>query len=556
MPRPILKSSSFIPTTRAEMDARGWRELDILLICGDAYVDHPSFGIPLLARVLEAKGFKVGIISQPRWDNTEDVMRMGRPRLFCGIGSGCLDSMLAHYTAFRKKRHDDAFTPGGKAGARPNRATIVYANLLRAAFPGIFIAIGGIEASLRRAAHFDFWSNSLRKSILLDSKADLLLYGMGERSIIHLAERLNNGTPIQGIPGSCWMANEPGEADILPSFEEILEDKPKLMTATLAIEAHVHNGTKNLAQAHGKRFVIMAPPSPTMTSDEMDAIYALPFTRKAHPSYKEPVPALETVKWSITAVRGCGGGCAFCSIALHQGRHLTSRTPKSITAETEKMTAMPEWRGTVTDVGGPTANLWGASCKVNAKGCRRSSCLTPNVCPSLNLDQTGYLKMLKQLKRIPGVKRVGIASGIRHDAAVLEPGFIDILAAEFVSGHLKLAPEHNSPNVLKTIRKPNFTLFSKFCEEFAKSSRKHGKEQYVVPYIISALPGCTMTDMRKLVDWFKRQGWKPQQAQCFVPTPGTVATAMFYAAIDPDGNKIHIPDSDREREDQHKTLFW
>ena len=547
--------AKFLPVCRADMEARGWKELDILLVCGDAYVDHPSFGIPLLGRVLEAAGYKVGIVSQPRWDTKEDIMVMGRPRLFCGIGAGCLDSMLAHYTAFRKKRHDDAYTPGGKAGARPNRACIVYTGLVRSAFPGLFTAIGGIEASLRRAAHYDFWTDSLRRSILLDSKADLLIYGMGERQLLELASRLDRHKSTLGIPGTAWVSDSAEGAELLPSYEDILLDKANLMKATLAMEQHVHNGTANLAQAHGNRFVTIAPPQPTMTTEEMDAIYALPFTRQAHPSYKEHIPAIDTVKWSMTAVRGCGGGCAFCSIALHQGRHLSSRSRESLQNETRKLTAMRDWKGTISDVGGPTANLWGAYCKTDAKGCRRSSCLAPQICPNLVLNQVEYLKMLRSLKRIDGVRNVGIASGIRHDAALKEPEFIDILAGEFTSGHLKLAPEHISPRVLRIIRKPDFSLFERFCQLFAQASKRHGKEQYIVPYIMSALPGCEMEDMRKISQWFHRQGWQPQQCQCFIPTPGTVATAMFYAGIDTGFKPIHIPGSDREREDQHKMIF-
>ena len=304
----------FLPTTRAEMAARGWQELDVLLVSGDAYIDHPSFGIPLVGRVLESQGYRVGIVAQPRWDTQEDILRMGRPRLFCGISAGCLDSMLAHYTAFRKKRHDDAYTPGGLAGARPNRAVLVYTSLVRAAFPGLFVAIGGIEASLRRAAHYDFWSSSLRRSILVDSKADILLYGMGERPITELARRLAAGESPKGLPGSCWMASNADNAVLLPSYEEILQDKPKLMQATLAIEAQVHHGAPLLAQPHGNRFVMMAPPPPQMTQQELDDIYALPFTRRAHPSYQQPIPALTVIQWSITSERGCAGGCSFCSM--------------------------------------------------------------------------------------------------------------------------------------------------------------------------------------------------------------------------------------------------
>lgn len=544
-----------LPMTRTEMAARGWDELDVLLISGDAYVDHPSFGVPLLGRLLEARGYRVGIIAQPRWDTPEDIARLGRPRLFCGIGAGCLDSMLSHYTAFRKKRHDDAFTPGGKAGARPNRASIVYANLVRAAFPGVFLALGGIEASLRRAAHFDFWSNSLRRSLLFDAKADLILYGMAEQAILELARRRHEGQSPFGIPGTAYSSDQPGDATIIPSCEDILANPTQLLTATLAIEEQVHHAKPRLAQPHGKKFLLLEPPPPPLSPDALDALYSLPFTRQAHPSYTQPIPALDMVQWSVTAVRGCAGGCAFCSLALHQGRRLVSRSPQSLATEIGALTRMPGWRGAVSDVGGPTANFWNAACRANPATCRRQSCMTPEICPHLDLKQKEFLQLLRQLKKLPGVKHLGIASGIRHDAALRDHEFLDGLAADFVSGHLKLAPEHAAPAVTALMRKPDFSLFERFCEHFTACSRKHGKEQYVVPYIMSAYPGCTLADMQRLAAWFRQRGWKPQQVQCFIPTPGTVATAMFYARCDLDGKPLHVATSDREREDQHAALF-
>ena len=546
---------TMLPMSRAEMTARGWQELDVLLISGDAYVDHPSFGVPLLGRLLEANGYRVGIVAQPRWDTPEDLARMGRPRLFCGIGAGCLDSMLSHYTAFRKKRHDDAFTPGGQAGARPNRASIVYANLARAAFPGVFLALGGIEASLRRAAHYDFWSNSLRRSLLFDAKADIILYGMAEKAILELARRRRDGVSTDGIPGTARISDQPEGAAALPAYEDILAEPTRLLEATLAIEEQVHHAAPRLAQPHGRKFVVLEPPPPALSQTELDDLYSLPFTRQAHPSYTKPIPALDMVKWTVTAVRGCAGGCAFCSLALHQGRQLASRSPESLIREVVRLTQMPDWRGTVSDVGGPTANFWNASCRANPATCRRTSCMTPKVCPHLDLKQNDFLQLLRQLKKLPGVKHLGIASGIRHDAALLDRDFLDGLAADFVSGHLKLAPEHNAAHVTGQMRKPDFSLFEEFCRQFTACSRKHGKEQYVVPYIMSAYPGCTVADMQRLAAWFRKQGWKPQQVQCFIPTPGTVATAMFYARCDLQGKPLHIPASDREREDQHAALF-
>jgi len=550
-----LSSRLFLPTTVAEMTALGWSELDILLVSGDAYVDHPSFGIPLLGRLLLKAGYRVGIIAQPRWESPEDIRRLGRPRLFCGIGAGCLDSMLSHYTAFRKIRRDDAYTPGGVSGARPNRASIVYTNLVRAAFPGLFVVLGGIEASLRRAAHYDFWSDSLRRSLLFDSKADLLMYGMGERGIIELARRLTAGEDVAGIAGTAYISKEPGDAELLPSYDAMQSEKTLLLTATLAIEAQVHRGTGRLAQDHGGRYVVIEPPAAPLSESEMDELYSLPFTRAAHPSYREPIPALEMVRWSVTAVRGCGGGCSFCSLALHQGRRLSSRSAASIIREVTAMTVQAGWSGTVSDIGGPTANLWQGACAIDAKGCRRASCLAPALCPHLRLHQREYLSLLRDVRALPGVRHVGIGSGIRYDAALSDPAFVDGLIGEFVSGHLKLAPEHTVAHVLAAMRKSDFRLFERFCDIFTARSKALGKEQYIVPYIISAFPGCTMDDMRQLAAWFQRQGWRPQQVQCFIPTPGTVATAMYYAGCDLAGRPLYVARSDREREDQHAVLF-
>jgi uncharacterized radical SAM protein YgiQ len=540
--------------TREYMAARGWDELDVLLVSGDAYVDHPSFGIPLLGRVLEAKGYRVGIVAQPRWDSPADVARMGRPRLFCGISAGCIDSMLAHYTAFRKKRRDDAYTPGGKDGARPNRACIVYANLVRQAFQGLPIVLGGIEASLRRAVHYDFWSDSLRRSLLFDAKADLLLYGMGERSIVEVAGRLTKGQALDGIRGSAWIGDGDTEGEPLPSLEEIEAKPRKLLDATMALEAHVQRASGTLLQAHGPRVLAIGPPAEPLDTAELDAVYELPFTRLPHPSYDQPIPAFDMVRWSISAVRGCGGGCSFCSLALHQGRRLRSRSSDSILREVRKLRTCADWHGAISDVGGPTANLWGASCTADPSQCRRTSCLVPHICPHLKAPQNEYLNLLRRLSGEAGVKHVRVASGVRFDLALREPEFAMGLTREFVGGQLKLAPEHSVPHVLKLMRKMDFSLFERFLELFEKTNKQTGQEQYVIPYVMSAFPGCTMSDMQALRGWFRQRGWNPQQVQCFIPTPGTVATAMFFAGCDPDGRPIHVARTDREREDQHAAL--
>ncbi len=550
---PAADRGRFLPVSAEDLRARGWDAVDVLLITGDAYADHPAFGVPLLGRILEAEGFRVGIVAQPRWDTLDDIRRLGAPRLFCGVSAGSLDSMLAHYTAFRKKRSEDAYTPGGRTGRRPNRACIVYSNMVRRAFPGTPIVLGGIEASLRRAAHYDFWTDSIRRSILVDARADLVLYGMAEQSIVEVARRLRRGDALAGVPGAAFMGDPPEGAQQLPSWEDIRERPRALLEATLALERQVQRGGPVLAQGHGGRFVIFTPP-PEPSPGELDRIADLPFTREAHPDCDGPIPALEMVRWSITAVRGCGGGCSFCSLALHQGRRIRSRSPESILREVRSMTAHPAWRGSVADVGGPTANFWGSECGADPSRCNRSSCLWPARCPRLRPRQRAYLELLRAVRAEPGVNHVAVASGIRHDLALEDPEFVAGLVAEFVGGHLKLAPEHCAEHVLDLMRKCRFDRFEEFLERFGRLSAQKGREQYVVPYVMSAFPGCTLSDMKRLADWFRRRGWRLRQVQCFVPTPGTMATALFYAGCDPDGRPIHVARTDREREDQHRIL--
>jgi uncharacterized radical SAM protein YgiQ len=428
---------------REEMNRLGWNELDVLLISGDAYVDHPTFGVALLGRWLNSHGYRVGIVAQPRWDSADDIKRMGRPRLFVGVTAGALDSMLAHYTAFRKKRGDDAYTPGGRAGARPNRATIVYVNLARSAFPGTPVVIGGIEASLRRATHYDFWADGLRRSLLLDAKADLLLYGMAERGILEVARRLNetssekNPNLLTGIAGSAFIVNEIpreliGDSVLLetPSHEEIVADAKKLMTATLTLERQVHIGAW-ASQSVGNRTVMFSPPPSPLTLDEMDALYELPFTREAHPAYRETIPAVEMIKFSITSHRGCAGGCSFCSLALHQGRRIQSRSRSSILSETEQLVQRKDWKGSVSDIGGPSANMWGGQCENKPGVCKRVSCLYPSPCRYFKVDQSAIARLLLDVKKTPGVRHVRVASGIRHDLALLEPKYIAEVAKHF-----------------------------------------------------------------------------------------------------------------------------
>ena len=553
----------FLPLSKKEMTALGWDAIDVLLISGDAYLDHPSFGAALLGRWLVEHGFRVGLAAQPDWRSPKDITRLGRPRLFTGISAGALDSMLAHYTAFKRKRSDDAYTPGGKAGARPDRACIVYANLARQAFPGLPVVLGGIEASLRRISHYDFWSGKTRRSILLDAKADALLYGMAEKSLLEVARRLDRDpdTPARqsllGVYGSGVMGSTddlpPGAEVIeLPSHEAIAADPGELMTATLALERQVHQGKAWAVQKAGNRHLLLAPPASPLTSQEMDRLYGLPFSRKPHPSYEEAIPGLTTVAQSITSHRGCGGGCSFCSLALHQGRAIRSRSPESILKEAQ---TLANAFGFVSDIGGPSANMWGGKCTADRSRCYRESCLTPRPCRNFKVDQKALARLYEQVAGVKNMRHVRVASGVRFDLALQSPEYCRNLMENFVGGQLKIAPEHMSPEVLKLMRKPGPEVFERFLDMFAEISRRAGKEQYVVPYLLSAFPGCTQDDMAELAAWLKARGWRPRQVQCFVPTPGTVATAMYHAETDPRGKPIHVAKTDQERRAQHEMLI-
>lgn len=556
--------------TKEEMRALGWKELDVLLISGDAYVDHPTFAAALLGRWLVAHGYRTGIIAQPRWDDTSDVLRMGRPRLFAGVAAGAIDSMLAHYTAFRKKRHDDAYTPGGRAGARPNRAVIVYANLLRQAFAGLPVIIGGIEASLRRATHYDFWTDALRRSILLDAKADLLIYGMGEYALRDAAARYDEaladggtGTAADILRGIAGTASTGRDEDIpqgvplmrLPAHEDITGDVKLLMQATLMQEQHVHRGDAWAVQPVGGRNILFSPPAPPMSPEDLDTLYALPFTRQAHPSYREAVPAAEMIRSSITTHRGCGGGCSFCSLALHQGRRIASRSRASVLAEARELAATSKRGVSISDVGGPSANMWRARCTLDPARCRRASCMFPNICRGFSVDQREAVSLLREVGETPGVRNVRVASGVRFDLALREEEALRAYTMEFTGGQLKVAPEHICDNVLTLMRKPGLPVFERFLKAFASFSEEAGKEQYVVPYLLSAFPGCTDDDMRTLARWLRARGWSPQQVQCFIPTPGTVATAMYASGIDQEGNPVRVARADAERLRQHAILM-
>ncbi len=566
----------FLPMTRSEMQRLGWDALDVLFISGDAYVDHPSFGIPLLGRWLVEHGFRVGIVAQPRWDTIDDLMVMGRPRLFVGVAAGCLDSMLAHYTAFRKKRHDDAYTPGGKAGARPNRAALVYANLAKRAFSGLPVVLGGIESSLRRISHYDFWSDSLRRSLVLDSKATAILYGMAEVSILQFAKEMKRladdglhdaSDAIHGVvsrlPGAAYATgnidalreNNQTSLLLLPSHEDIVADHGKLVTATRLLEKHVHQDNAVAVQQSGDRFIVLTPPGEGLAEKALDALMELPFQRRAHPSYTEAIPAEEMIRSSVAGHRGCGGGCSFCTLALHQGRRIHSRSRESILREISSLRAMPEFRGSITDVGGPSANMWNATCSANPDTCERASCLHPAICPHFKVDQRAFVSLLRDIANLEGVKHVRVASGWRMDLALQDKAALGIMIREFVGGQAKVAPEHLCDDVLGIMRKPGVAIFERFLQEFEKQSAKAGKKQYVIPYLMSAHPGCTKNHMRELASYLAARNWRPQQVQCFIPLPGTMAAAIFFSGVDERGRPVYVARSDAERLQQHGLLM-
>jgi uncharacterized radical SAM protein YgiQ len=534
------------------MDKHGWVELDILLITGDAYVDHPAFGAAMIGRVLEADGFRVGIIAQPDWKNPESLVAMGRPRLFCGITAGNLDSMLARYTAARHLRKEDEFSPGGKTGLRPNRASIVYSQLARRVFPGITIVLGGIEASLRRVAHYDFWGDRIRPSILSDSKADILVFGMGETAALEIARRLAKAAgsglkvDLAGIRGTARFlgANESArltekngkkDAVFLPSLEDLKSDRKNLLLLTRAVEREQNPFCgRRMVQFHGRRALVVEPPCEPPPENEMDRFYSLPFARMPHPSCREPIPAFKMIKESVTVVRGCPGGCAFCGLGLHQGKFLSVRSKKSVLGEIRKLAQKPGFSGTVTDLGGPTANCYGAANATapECRTCRRPSCLFPRICKKFRIMDAKAAALLRDAAEIPGVRHLFVQSGIRIDLALRQPKYLKELLRRHVSGHLKVAPEHLARGVLKRMRKGGYGIFERFLEIFRKESSAARKEQYLVPYFMSSFPGCTEKDMDVVREYLRKHDWNLRQVQDFIPLPMTAAAAMYSTGLD------------------------
>jgi len=534
-----------LPLNRAEMDARGWTEVDIVFVTGDAYVDHPSFAMAILGRLLESAGYRVAILSQPDWHSCEPWRTFGRPRLFFGISAGNLDSMINHYTANKKVRNDDAYTPGGRIGKRPDRATLAYCQRAREAYKGVPIIAGGVEASLRRIAHFDYWSEKVKRSIILDAKADLLAYGMGERSILEIARRLAAGETVdklrdmRGVAYRLGAKEQPPTERVieLPSYEEVSTNKVAFaeMTRIAHLETNPHNA-KTLIQKHGPETVVVRPPALPLNEAEMDRVYGLPFTRRPHPVYgQETIPAYEVVKHSVQIMRGCFGGCTFCSITAHEGRIIQSRSQDSVLAEVRKMAAEPDFKGVVSDIGGPTANMYRMRCtrpEVESK-CRRLSCVHPTICKLLGTDHGPLKELMQKTRETKGIRKVHVASGIRMDLARRDPEYLRDLATHHVGGFLKVAPEHTSPDVLNLMKKPSIDDFTLFAEAFQKASRAAGKKQYLIPYFIASHPGSDLNAMIDLALYLKRNGYRPDQVQDFIPSPFDVATCMYYTGIEP-----------------------
>jgi radical SAM superfamily enzyme YgiQ (UPF0313 family) len=574
----------FLPTSRVDLDARGWSEVDIVIVSGDAYVDHPAFGPVLIARFLEGRGFKVGFIPQPDWRSAEPFRALGKPLLFFGVSAGNLDSMLNRLTAQKKNRSEDQYSPGGRTSCRPDRASLVYAQRCREAYPGVPVVLGGIEASLRRIAHYDYWSDTVRRSILLDAKADLLVFGMGERPVWEVADRLRRGERIKDIRDVRGTAFPVGdeemrrhEADparmvadrkvvVLPSYEDVSTDKRAFAEMSRRFQLETNPGNaRPLAQRHAARGVYFNPPAlpledgagsvdtraggrlsarePAISMDltahgrqvSMDELYDLPFTRVPHPMYTERIPAYDTVKHSLVLMRGCFGGCTFCSITEHEGRVIQNRSAESVLREIRALRRQGDFRGTITDLGGPTANMYKLACKspdIEAK-CRRLSCVHPGVCENLRTDHGPLIQLMRRVREEDGVKHVFIASGVRYDLAERSPEYVDELARHHVGGQLSVAPEHVSPRVLEKMKKPGIESYERFQAMFACASRDAGKEQYDIPYFISGHPGSTLEDMVELALWLKKNGRRPRQVQDFIPTPMAMATCMYHTGIDP-----------------------
>ena len=566
MSRPPASATAapFLPMSRAEMDALGWDACDIVLVTGDAYVDHPSFGMAIIGRLLESQGFKVGIISQPDWQSAEPFKALGKPNLFFGVTGGNMDSMVNRYTADRRLRHDDAYTAGGEGGKRPDRCTIIYAQRCREAFKGVPIVLGGIEASLRRIAHYDHWSEKVRRSILADAKADLLIYGNAERAVVEVANRLAAGQApreIDSVRGVALFkrvpdnytelraddldsadegaARQAGDVVIrLPAYDQVEQDKESYARASRVLHRESNPGNaRPLVQRHGDRDLWLNPPPIPLTMAEMDAVYDLPYARAPHPSYGDAkIPAWDMIKFSVTIMRGCFGGCSFCSITEHEGRIIQSRSEGSILQEIERIRdKSPDFKGVISDIGGPTANMYRMACKdpTIEAACRRPSCVFPGICPNLNTSHDDLIRLYRKVREVEGVKKVMVASGVRYDLAVESPEYIKELVTHHVGGYLKIAPEHTERGPLDKMMKPGIGAYDRFKEMFDAAAAQAGKKYYLIPYFIAAHPGTTDEDMMNLALWLKKNRYRADQVQTFLPSPMASATAMYHSGVNP-----------------------
>ena len=561
----------FLPMSRDEMDQLGWDSCDIILVTGDAYVDHPSFGMAICGRMLEAQGFRVGIIAQPEWNNKDDFMRLGKPNLFFGVTAGNMDSMINRYTADRRLRHDDAYTPDNVAGKRPDRATLVYTQRCKEAWKDVPVILGGIEASLRRLAHYDYWSNKLKRSILLDSQADLISYGMGEHSIVEIADALNSGLPvseltfIRGTVCKVRSLDRVPDALVLPTYDELTKDKKQYAASFYKQYCNTDPFTaKQLAEPYGSHlYVIQNPPAYPLTTQEMDDVYELPYMRTYHPSYEAlgGVPAISEIKFSLCSNRGCFGGCSFCALTFHQGRIIQTRSHESLIREAKLMTQEKDFKGYIHDVGGPTANFRHPACqKQLTKGvCTGKQCLFPSPCKNLIVDHQDYIQLLRKLRALPKVKKVFIRSGIRFDYVLADKSdaFLKELCQYHVSGQLKVAPEHVSDQVLRLLGKPENSVYEKFAQEYKKMNEKLGLKQYLVPYLMSSHPGSTLKEAVELAEHLRDLGYMPEQVQDFYPTPSTISTCMYYTGLDPRTMEpVYVPTNPHEKAMQRALIQY
>ncbi len=566
-----MSEISFLPISPEDMRERGIKQLDFVYIIGDAYVDHPSFGHAIISRILEANGYSVGIISQPDWKDDKSVTILGRPRLGFLISAGNMDSCVNHYSVSKKRRSSDAYTPGGEMGKRPDHATVVYGNLIRKNYRDIPIIIGGIEASLRRMAHYDYWSDSFKRSVLLDSQADLISYGMGEKSIVEIADALASGINIKDISfikGTVYKTKDISgiyKPLMLPSYEEMKADKAKYAQSFATQYANTDFCTGNsLVEPYPNGvYVVQNPPQPPLTTEEMDAVYALPYKRTYHPSYEEKggVPAIAEIKYSLISNRGCFGGCSFCALTFHQGRTIQVRSHESIIKEAEILTKEPDFKGYIHDVGGPTANFRHPSCeKQMTQGvCKNRQCLFPKPCPNLKADHSDYLALLRKLRALPGVKKVFIRSGIRFDYLLADPDdtFFRELVEHHISGQLKVAPEHISDVVLKRLGKPENAVYERFVEKYKKLNAQIGKNQFLVPYLMSSHPGSTLKEAIELAEYLRDLGYMPEQVQDFYPTPSTLSTVMYYTGLDPrDMKPVYVCRNPHEKAMQRALIQY